>query len=186
MDKQIDNEHEEIDDLEGGFDGVADEGFEAPIDSDQQEPHFSGLNRLLVSFILVAGVYVGLMVGLTMAYVGLLAWLSPAGFELLGEEPARFEQALKQNPLLIFPTRVTVSFCGCGILLSVLAGWFVAGRATFSPLSHVGFLGFVVFVTILQLALTKPAAPAWLLMTCLFLFPTAIFATGYARSMKFL
>ncbi len=152
--------------------------------SEQFESTGNRTGSLFLSFLLMAGAFITLFVGLVASYVALLAYFSPVAFGLITGEPEQLNKALAENPLVIFPSNVTLLFCVMGTLLAAFVGYCVASLARFGQMSHAIFLALVTFITVLQLAISKPAAPSWLLMSCMILFPLGIVLGGKIRTRR--
>ena len=133
--------------------------------------------HFLRSFLVVAFYYVMLFFGLLMGMMFIARLRFPDVFRLwtLSEEDRdEFRQAWESQPELLFPTELCVWLVVLAVILSSLIGFLVAWGAPFSKAGHGIFLAIISICTFLQISMTQPQIPKWMLMAMLVLSPSLI------------
>jgi len=148
---------------------------------ERQTEQSSHAGKMFLSFLLVAFAFILLFVLFGGSYFGLASLLAPEAIEVFGLEPDEFSKAIADDPNVIWPANLTYLFLGAGALISVVVGFAVSHLARFSRFSHGAILALVTFVTLLQMSLSKPASPQWIINACMLLFPVAIIVGSYLR-----
>lgn len=137
--------------------------------------------HFLRSFLVVAFHYVALFFGLLMGMM-LIAWLGfPEVFQLWalqGKELEDFQHAWDSKPELLFPTGLCIWMVVLSTVLSILIGATTAYWAPFSRGGHGIFLAIISICTYLQISMTQPQIPKWMMLAMLILSPTMIVLTS--------
>jgi hypothetical protein len=137
--------------------------------------------HFLRSFLVIAFHYVMLFFGLLMGMMLIARVRFPDVFRLwtLREEDRdEFWQAWESQPELLFPTELCLWLILLAVLLSVMIGFLVARWAPFSGAGHGIFLAIISICTFLQISMTQPQIPKWMVMSMLILSPTMIVVTS--------
>lgn len=121
----------------------------------------------LFSFIAVVVHYVLLFVGLLLALYLISRVAYPSVFELWNLPPKErqpFHDAWANTPEILFPVGLCWGLIVSGILISVALGISTAWWAPFSKSGHGVFLAVICIVSFLQISITQPQIPKWLMM----------------------
>ena len=140
------------------------------------------MRSLFLSFLLVATAFVFFFLTLFGVYVGLAAAVAPDVLEKLGSKPDQFNNMIENDPMLIWPGFLPQMFLVAGAVIAIGFGFLVTHWARFSHFAHGGILGLVTFVTLLQMSLSRPASPQWIVNACMLLFPAAIILGSFLRT----
>lgn len=130
--------------------------------------------HFLRSFLVVAGFYVLLFLGLLIGMFLIARWGFPDVIQLWLLDEIAFEQAWEQTPELFFPTGLCTWMIVLAAGLSIFIGMQVAFWAPFSKSGHGIFLAIICICTYLQISMTQPEIPKWMMMGMLVISPTMI------------
>ena len=159
---------------------------EIPEQTAAPEPDEDGLSfvdpaHFLRSFLVIASSYVTLFFGLLTGMILIAYYRFPAIFRLWSlEEKDRdeFWEAWENQPELLFPNEMCFWLIGLSVVLSMLIGLMVAYCAPFSKLGHGIFLAVISICSFLQISMTQPQIPKWMMLAMLVLSPTTIVITA--------
>lgn len=133
--------------------------------------------HFLRSFIVVASLYVSLFFGLLSGMIFIAYLKFPDIFRLWSlkeEDRDEFWEAWESQPELLFPTELCLWLLLLAVGLSAAIGFLVAYLAPFSRLGHGIFLAVISICTYLQISMTQPQIPKWMMLAMLVLSPTVI------------
>jgi hypothetical protein len=143
----------------------------------QTSPVQPGL--LVRSFLVVALHWMAIIFGLLMSML-LIAWLAfPEIYRLwtLSEDQSQpFYNTWENNPELLFPAGMCWGLIGANAFLSFVAGLSTGWFAPFAPARHGVFMAILLIVTFLQMALSQPELPKWMMAGFLLVSPTSVVA----------
>ncbi len=131
----------------------------------------------LFSFIAVVVHYVLLFLGLLFVMILIARVAYPGVFELWNlppDERQPFHDAWANTPEILFPAGLCWGLIGLGFLLAIVLGISTAWWAPFSKSGHGVFLAVICIVSFLQVSITQPELPKWLMMGLLVACPTGI------------
>ena len=138
--------------------------------------------KMFVSFLFVSAFYLLLFLLLGGLYYALIAFIAPDVMDIWAQEQNEFKKTVEKDPNLIWPSKVAFLFLAGAMIISAGIGFLISHVAQFGKLGHGGVLGLVCFVTILQMGLSNPATPQWIMLACLFLIPFSIILGSLIRS----
>jgi hypothetical protein len=121
----------------------------------------------LFSFIAIVVHYAALFAGLLFAMILIARVAYPRVFELWNlprEQRQPFYDAWQNSPQILFPPGLCWGLIGAGFLMALMLGISTAWWAPFSKAGHGLFLAMVCIVSFLQIAMTEPQIPKWLMM----------------------
>ncbi len=122
--------------------------------------------HFLKSFFVVIFLYVFLFTTLLLSMWGISRIRFPRIFELWGDQD-EFAKVWENQPELLFPTELCLWLIAACALISIFVGLQVAFWAPFSKAGHGVFLSILSIVTFLQMAITEPKFPKWMMMAML-------------------
>jgi len=111
--------------------------------------------------------YVGISLGLGFAFF-------PEFIEYLGLEADTQKNIMADDPANAIPTAMFWSLAALNSLACFGIGWFVVKTAPFAQFNHAVFLGILMFVSYLQIAIADPPAKKTLTLVCMIAFPLAV------------
>lgn len=131
----------------------------------------------LFSFIAVVVHYVMLFAGLLFGMILIARIAYPNVFELWNLPPDKrqpFHDAWANTPEILFPVGLCWGLIGLGFVVAIATGISTAWWAPFSKSGHGVFLAVICIVTFLQISITQPELPKWLMMGLLAACPAGI------------
>lgn len=134
-------------------------------------------SHFLRSFLVVAFHYVVLYAGLLMGMLLIARLRFPKVFQLWALEEIdldEFRDTWENNPAILFPDELCVWMLVLSIVLSAFIGLQVAFWAPFARAGHGIFLAIICICTYLQISITQPEIPKWMMVGMLILSPTMI------------